>query len=98
MQPSFQLLGTSFGAVLFLYCLARMIYGMRFAQSRDERLEAVGLLVPGIAGLLLAGAFWVPHRWVAILLMLVAIACLVAGRAVYELIVFHGSNDNPNTH
>ena len=77
-------LGVSFfGAHVFL-----AVMGVRRATNRDDRLEAAGLLVPGLAGLLLAAAYLSPTAALSLTLVLAALPVMIVGRAIYELLVF----------
>lgn len=76
------------GLVLFAFQLTLAILGFRSAQSRDDRREATGAIIPGIAGLILIAGVLIPSRPACIVLMGLALPILVLGRAVYELVTF----------
>src|SRR5262245_32543554 len=78
---------TTFGLVYFLFSLSLAILGFRRSASRDDRLEAAGVVIPGLAGLGIVGAVWVGPPW-ALALIAASIPFMAVGRAVYELIVF----------
>ena len=79
----------TFGLLFFLGHLVVTQANVRRATTRDDRLEALGLLVRGLAGLMLAVAV-AARPWPAIgmALALAAILTLILGRAAYELVVF----------
>jgi hypothetical protein len=83
------------GAVIFLVHLASAIYSVRFFTDRNEKLEAAGKVVPGLAGLLfVAAALLWPSGWVVLCLAL-SVPVLTVGRAIYELIVFRNGGGHP---
>lgn len=86
----FESLGIAFGSLFFAGHLISASVGFRVAKDRDERLEAVGAVVPGLAGVLIVLAFTVPWSLVKLILALAALPLIVIGRALYELIVFRG--------
>ena len=81
---------TSFGILFFVGHLIWAIYSLRFQSTREERLEAAGIVVPGLAGLLIAASAWVPpgYGWAVLSILIVAAVLIIVGRAIYELIVF----------
>lgn len=65
----------------------------RAMTTRDDRLEALGLLVPGLSGLSLALAIAArTSPSFSIILLVLAFFNLILGRAIYELIVFRPSS------
>ena len=68
----------------------------RAMTTRDDRLEALGLLVPGLSGLSgLSLALAIAARTspsFSIILLVLAFFNLILGRAIYELIVFRPSS------
>jgi hypothetical protein len=61
---------------------------IRTARSRGQRLEAMGALVPGLSGLLMAAAALSRSRLWSLTLLVVSVPVMVLGRALYELAVF----------
>lgn len=78
----------AFGLLVFTLFLLKAMYQLRFAATRDQRLESAGAAVPGVGGLCLAGIAYSTSLALSIGLAVVGLATLVVGRAVYELIVF----------
>ena len=70
-----------------------MVYSLPYARDRDDRLESIGKIVPGFAGLCIVGAVLSPWPLLSIVLYFVAIPMMVVGRAVYEVIVFRPKHD-----
>lgn len=62
----------------------------RAMTTRDDRLEALGLLVPGLSLALAIAARTSPSF--SIILLVLAFFNLILGRAIYELIVFRPSS------
>ena len=62
----------------------------RAMTTRDDRLEALGLLVPGLSLALAIAARTSPSF--GIILLVLAFFNLILGRAIYELIVFRPSS------
>ena len=83
------------GAIFFLAHFASAIYSVRCFKNRNEKLEAAGKVVPGLAGLLFvaAGLLW-PSGWAPVCLAL-SLPVLIVGRAIYELIVFPNRGGRP---
>ena len=76
------------GLAFFLIHVVIAVGALRFHADRKERVEALGKIAPGLAGLLVAIGCWLmPSMW-ALLPILLALPTLVAGRAAYELLVF----------
>ena len=88
MPTWLKLSGLVFGLLFFLYHLGLATWGFRSALSRDQRLEAVGAIVPGLSGLLMVAAAWSPWPALGIGLAVVGVPILILGRAIYELIIF----------
>ena len=87
VRPSLAAAFTNFGLVFFLFYLSLAILGFRRSASRDDRLEAAGAVIPGLAGLGIVGAVWAGPPW-AFALIAASVPFMTVGRAVYELIVF----------
>jgi hypothetical protein len=85
--------GIAFSLLFFLSHIGFTLAKFQAMTTRDDRLEALGLLVPGSSGLILALALAVrtSPRSVVILVVL-AFVNLILGRAIYELIVFRPSS------
>lgn len=83
----------AFGVLFFVVHAAWMVYSLPYARDRDDRLEFIGKIVPGFAGLCIVGAVLSPWPLLSIALYLAAIPMMVAGRALYELIVFRPEHD-----
>lgn len=81
-------LGIGFGCLFFAGHLISAGVRFRAATNRNARLEAVGAVVPGLAGVLIVLAFIAPWPFVKLLLALAALPIIVLGRASYELVVF----------
>lgn len=79
---------TTSGVLFFAAHLIWMLYSLRFARSRGGRIEYIGRIVPGMAGLLIAVAPWTPYRVLSIILPILSVLLLIAGRGAYEMIVF----------
>lgn len=78
----------AFGVLFFACHLVVALRGVRSTPSRDERVEAAGLIVPGVAGLLFAVAVLAPWPLLGLVSAVASIPVLVLGRAAYECIVF----------
>jgi hypothetical protein len=78
----------AFGLLFFAGHLLLAILGVRRATTRDNRLVAVGVVVPGIAGLFLAGAALSTTPVLGLVLLAPFLPILVIGRAVYELVLY----------
>ena len=88
MPVAFKVIVVCVGALFFVGHLAWAVYSVRFFSARDDRLEAVGKVVPGLAGLLMvAGALGAPSGW-AVVCTVLAFPVMIVGRAAYEFIVF----------
>lgn len=84
MPETATLILACFGLVFFGVHLVWMVVNVRAATNRDRRIEAVGIIVPGLAGLMMVVAAFVPD-WLKIVLVPVILADIVVGRAVYEV-------------
>lgn len=87
-------LAISFGVLFFVAHVAWMLYSLPFASDRDKRREYFGIIVPGFAGLCIAGAAWLQSPLISVVLGLLGGLLLLFGRAVYELVVFRGNADS----
>lgn len=88
MQDWLRYVVVAFGILFFVAHLASVVLSLRYAQSRDDRLEFIGKVIPGLAGLIVAVMVFVTSTLVGITLALIALTTMIFGRAVYELIVF----------
>ncbi len=87
----FKLAWIAFGLLFFVFHLFLATIGVRSARTADDRLEAAGAIMPGVAGLLIAATWavaWTLPPFVVIGLLASGIFVLVFGRATYEGIVF----------
>ena len=87
-------LAISLGALFFVTYIAWMLYSLPFASDRKKRREYFGIIVPGCAGVCIAGAAWLQSPLISVVLGLLGGALLLFGRAVYELVVFRESADS----
>ncbi len=85
MPPSICSFLVAVGLLLFLLSLAQTFVKTRSAFTRQERLKALGALIPGLAGLCLMAAMWVDSPMLRLLLCAAASINLLIGRACYEL-------------
>ena len=88
MPTWFVATGVAFGLLFFAFHAFWAVSGLRYARSRDDRLEAAGAVVPGLAGLLLAAAAVTSPALLSLGFAILSLPVLVLGRAVYELVVF----------
>jgi hypothetical protein len=79
---------TAFGILFFSGHVLWMVCSLRFARSPADRLEYVGILVPGSAGIMIAAIPWVTYPPLGIALCFAGLLVMVLGRALYELVVF----------
>ena len=78
------------GGLIFALHAWKALAGMRLALSPTQKLEAAGALVPGLGGLLLVAAVHVPSVRLRLVISAAGFLLLVAGRPLYELVVFRG--------
>jgi multisubunit Na+/H+ antiporter MnhB subunit len=88
MPTLFVTISVIFGLLYFAVYALLAIIGYRHAKLRDESLEAIGAVVPGLAGLLLAIAAVAAPSEVSICLAVLSLPISMFGRAVFELVVF----------
>jgi hypothetical protein len=86
---------TEFGILFFSGHLVWMVCSFRFARLHADRLEYVGVIVPGSAGIMIAASPWVSYPPLAIALCLAGLLVIVVGRGLYELVhrVVRKAND-----
>lgn len=87
-MTALKIVGVVFGCLFFAGHLLSAIIGFRVAKDRDARLEAIGAIVPGFAGVFLVVALLSPWWPVTIVSSLAGVSVIVFGRAFYELLVF----------
>lgn len=97
MPDVFAIIWTTLGANFFLAQLIAMVLRYRSATSHNQRVEAVGIAIPGLSGLVMIAIVWVPP-WLGAALFFPAVVNLKAGRALYEhacakLGLFHQNGD-----
>ena len=78
----------SFGLLFTVFHVFWAVEGLRYARSRDQRLEAAGAAVPGLAGLMLVAAAVAAPGLISIVFAVASVPLMVLGRAMYELLVF----------
>ena len=79
---------TAFGILFFSGHILWMVYSLRLARSSADRLEYIGIIVPGSAGIVIATIPWVSFPLLKIALCLAGLLVMVLGRALYDLVVF----------
>ena len=87
-------LAISFGVLFFISHVAWMLYSFSFASDRAKRREYFGIIVPGFAGVCIAGAAWLQPPLFSVILGLLGGLLLLFGRAAYEILVFRGDADS----
>ncbi len=91
-----KVVATAFGLLFFAGYLLLAVVGVRSAPTRDRRMEAIGAVIPGVAGLLLVVAFLAPWPLLSFSSAAVAVPVMLLGRAVYEdLIAFRPRGPGP---
>ncbi len=87
MPSRYRIEVSGFGLVFFLFHLVWGVVQFRSALTRDQRIEAIGAVVPGLAGLSLLASVWIPWRPASLALLIAGLPILVIGRATYELVI-----------
>jgi hypothetical protein len=87
-----KIVASALGLLVCLGHVVSAVVGTRSARTPEQRTEAAGAIVPGVAGLLLVATVVSPSRPLSLLSACAALPTLVLGRAVYELVAFHKSS------
>ena len=88
MPGWFKISATIVGLLFFSFHAILSLIRLRAARSREDRIDGIGTLVPGLGGLLFGAAVAVKPALAAFGIAALGTLLFIFGRAVFELIVF----------